>query len=187
MMKLFCSTALWLSTTLLTINASFAETYELDPTHSFVEFRVKHLGFSWLHGRFNDISGTFDYTDKAVDKSKIDVLIKTTSLDSNHAERDKHLRGSDFLNTEKFPTAAFKSTSFDGKTLKGDLTLHGVTKPIEIAVTKIGEGKDPWGGYRAGFSGTAEIQRSEFGIKYNLGPTAETVVLELGIEGVMKK
>ena len=106
-------------------------------------------------------------------------------------KRDKHLRGSDFLDTDKYPTASFKTTKFTGNgdkgQLEGELNLHGVTKPISLEVTKIGEGKDPWGGYRAGFYGTFTIKRSDYGISYNLGPAAETMDLEISIEGIKQK
>ena len=171
-------------------HSSFADTYNIDPTHSFIDFKIQHLGVSWLKGRFNDISGTFEYDAKAPTKSSIDIVVKTSSIDSNHAERDKHLRGKDFLDTDKHPTASFKATEFNGDsnkgTLKGDLTLHGVTKPVSLEVTKVGEGKDPWGGYRAGFEGTFTIKRSDFGISYNLGPAAESMDLIVSIEGIKK-
>ncbi|MEH6470884.1 MAG: YceI family protein [Halopseudomonas sp.] len=164
-----------------------AAEYNIDPAHTFITFRVQHLGVSWLNGRFNDISGSFNYDANDEAASKIDMTVKTASVDSNHAERDKHLRSDDFLDTEKHPTASFKSSSFDGKTLNGDLTLHGVTKPITIDVVKVGEGKDPWGGYRAGFVGNYNLKRADFDISYNLGPAAEVVEMQFNIEGILKK
>src|SRR5690606_6596823 len=106
-------------------------------------------------------------------------------------ERDKHLRSPDFLNVEKFPKATFVSTKIvldddDEFEIVGDLTLNGVTKSITIEVDKIGEGKDPWGGYRAGFSGETEINMKDFNIKMDLGPASQTVKLELEVEGVKK-
>jgi len=170
--------------------AAGAADYQIDPTHSFVQFRVQHLGYSWLHGRFNNVSGSFKYDADKPAESAIDVTIETTSVDSNHAERDKHLRSGDFLNVAEFPKATFKSTGFkgdaNGGTLSGVLSLHGVDKPIDIAVKKIGEGKDPWGGYRAGFSGSYVLTRKDFGMTYDLGPASTTVELELGIEGIRK-
>lgn len=164
------------------------ETYEIDPTHSFINFSISHLGFSFLQGRFNDISGSFVYDADNPRANSITVEVKTASIDSNHAERDKHLRGKDFLNVDKYPTATFKTTSFEPKgedgVLTGDLTLHGVTKPITIDVTFVGAGKDPWGGYRRGYSGKTTIKRSDWGMTYDLGPAAETVDLEFVIEGI---
>ena len=163
-----------------------AADYEIDPAHSFVEFRIQHLGYSWLYGRFNDIKGEFSYDEAKTASSRFSVEIGTASVDSNHAERDKHLRSSDFLNVAKFPKALFKSKAFDGVKLVGELTLHGVTKEIVIDVKKVGEGKDPWGGYRAGFIGTTKLDRSDFGISYNLGPSGNVMDFELGLEGIRK-
>ncbi|MCB1748837.1 MAG: YceI family protein [Gammaproteobacteria bacterium] len=167
-----------------------AAEYALDPTHSFVEFRVQHLGYSWLYGRFNAVEGTLEYDAAKPAASRVAVTIDTASIDSNHAERDKHLRSADFLGVEAFPKATFTSTGYQGDAergvLSGVLSFHGVEKAIEIPVEKVGEGEDPWGGYRAGFHGTYTMTRADFGLDYNLGPAATQVVLELGIEGVRK-
>lgn len=157
--------------------------------HAAINFKIKHLGFSWLTGRFNDFDGTFTYDGKNPATSKINVKIDPASIDSNHAKRDKHLRGKDFLDVEKFPSASFKSTRVEqtasGKfKVTGDLSLHGVTKSIVIDAEAIGEGKDPWGGYRAGFAGTTQLTLADFGIDFNLGPASKVVELELYIEGV---
>lgn len=169
---------------------SQAATYEIDTkgAHAFIQFKIKHLGYSWLLGRFNTFSGSFEYDAKAPEKSSINVEVDTRSVDSNHAERDKHLRGKDFLYVSKYPTASFVSTAFmpsaNGGTLKGNLTLHGVTKSVEIAVTKIGEGADPWGGYRVGFDGTTKLLLEDYNIKNILGPASAELELELYIEGI---
>ena len=165
--------------------------YEIDQAHSFIQFRTQHLGFSWLVGQFNRFSGSMTYDPEAGPESQsIRVTIDVASLDTNHAERDKHLRGPDFFDVSNYPTAKFVSTGFeggeDGGTLTGDLTLLGVTKSVSFTVRKIGEGDDPWGGYRAGFEGSYVLKRRDFGMGYNLGPTAEEVELELLIEGIRK-
>lgn len=169
---------------------SLAAEYVIDSAHSFVEFRIKHLGYSWLYGRFNTISGQFTYDADNPQASAIAVSIDPASVDTNHAERDKHLRGPDFLDVNTYPDAAFESTKYTGDavrgTLEGMLTLHGVTQPISIRLEKLGEGNDPWGGYRAGFVGTTTLTRRDFGISYNLGPASESMELELGIEGIRK-
>ncbi len=169
-------------------HVAVAADYEIDPAHSFVEFRIQHLGYSWLYGRFNDLSGDFSYDAEQPEASEIDLEIDTASVDTNHAERDKHLRGEDFLNVEEYPKATFKTTQYTGDaekgTLEGLLTLHGVEKPISIDIEKIGEGPDPWGGYRAGFIGTITLARKDFGIDYDLGSASETMELELSIEGI---
>lgn len=156
--------------------------------HAAVQFRAKHLGYSWLYGRFNDFGGTFSYDEENPSASKVEVTIQTTSLDSNHAERDKHLRSGDFLEVEKFPEATFVSTSFESKddgnaVLTGDLTLKGVTKSLSIDVEKIGGGKDPWGGYRMGFEGTVTFASADFGIEH---PAVGDVEMILSIEGVRR-
>ncbi len=167
-----------------------AEDYRIDPTHSFIEFKISHLGISVLKGRFNDISGDFNYDKQNPKSAKISVLVKTASIDSNHAERDKHLRGKDFLNVSKYPKATFATTSFKGNgktgTLTGKLTIHGKTNKVSIPITYVGAGKDPWGGYRMGFSGKIRIKRSDYGISYNLGPAAQSMDLELFVEGIKK-
>ncbi|MDJ0831977.1 MAG: YceI family protein [Gammaproteobacteria bacterium] len=168
-----------------------AADYKIDTKgmHAFIQFRIQHLGFSWLYGQFNDFSGEYSYDQNNPEAAKASVVIQAASLDSNHAERDKHLRSDDFLNTDKYPEIRFTSTQYrpsgdSGGMLYGNLTLHGVTKPIAINIEKIGEGKDPWGGYRSGFSGTAEINRSDFGVDKNLGPASEKVEIILSIEGI---
>jgi polyisoprenoid-binding protein YceI len=173
---------------------SVAENYVIDTdgAHAFVQFRIKHLGYSWLYGRFNDFSGRFTYDTKVPSASYAEVVIQTASLDSNHAERDKHLRGDDFLDVDEFPEARFVSTSYregeDGTaTLVGDLTLHGVTRPVTIAVTSIGNGPDPWGGYRRGFEGTTTLTLTDFGIDYDLGPASTEVELTLSVEGIRRE
>lgn len=167
-----------------------AADYEIDPAHSFVEWRIQHLGYSWMYGRFNGIEGQFTYDAAQPGASAVEVTIATDSIDSNHAERDKHLRGEDFLDVGKHPRATFRSTGFEGDAnggvLSGVLSFHGVEKAIEIPIEKVGEGADPWGGYRAGFHGTYTMTRADFGLDYELGPASTTVELVLGLEGVRK-
>ena len=157
--------------------------------HASINFRIQHLGYSWLIGRFNTFSGTFSYDEDNPIAAKVKVEIDTSSIDSNHAERDKHLRNNDFLDVKRYPQASFTSTSFKelggGKALmKGDLTLLGTTKPVIIDVQHTGHGKDPWGGYRRGFSGTTKIRLKDFGITFELGSASQEVLLELIVEGV---
>ena len=186
-----------LATSLLIAGLTFSSTalmaddYVIDTkgAHASIKFRVQHLGYSWLYGRFNEFGGTFSYDEKAPEKSSVEVTIKTASVDSNHAERDKHLRSDDFLHVDKYPEAKFVSTSYsqaeDGTgVLKGNLTLNGVTKPVEIDVEFIGAGQDPWGGYRAGFEGTTSFAMADFGIVKDLGPKSKDVELILSVEGI---
>ncbi|ACE84371.1 YceI family protein [Cellvibrio japonicus] len=174
---------------------ALADSYVIDTkgAHASINFAVKHLGYSWLTGRFDNFSGEFTYDPAKPEASTISVTIDTTSVNSNHAERDKHLRGSDFLNVEKFPKATFVSKQIkvdpddkDEFDIIGDLTLNGVTKTIVIEVDKVGEGKDPWGGYRVGFEGETHINMRDFNIKMDLGPASQMVKLELHVEGIKK-
>ncbi|BCL72760.1 putative YceI-like domain protein [Vibrio nigripulchritudo MADA3029] len=174
----------------LPFGASAAD-YAIDTkgAHASVNFKVPHLGYSFIKGRFNTFSGDFSYDANNVAASKVNVVIDTTSLDSNHSERDKHLRSSDFINTGKFSQATFKSTKVTDKgngklAIEGDLTLHGVTSPITIDADFIGEGKDPWGGYRAGFVGTTRLELKDFNIAV-MGASSY-VDMELHVEGIRK-
>ena len=171
--------------------ALMADDYIIDTkgAHASIKFRVQHLGYSWLYGRFNDFNGKFSYDENQPEKASVEVNIKTSSVDSNHAERDKHLRDEDFLHASKYPEAKFVSTGYsqdkDGNgVLKGNLTLRGVTKPVEIDVEFIGAGDDPWGGYRRGFEGTTRFAMADFGIMKNLGPKSKDVEMILSVEGI---
>jgi polyisoprenoid-binding protein YceI len=173
----------------LTAPAALAtHTFKIDPTHTFIQFRISHLGFSILNGRFNEIEGHFGYDEVQPENSYVKMEVNTASVDTNHAERDKHLRGKDFLDVEKYPKAVFDSISFEeeGKTgtLLGDLTLHGVTKRVEFYVQRIGGGEDPWGGHRQGFKGQASFKLKDFGIERDLGPASEILYLDVYIEGI---
>ena len=192
MKKLLLTTTLTMAG-LFGVQAAQAADYTIDTkgAHAFIQFKISHLGTSWLLGRFNTFSGDFSYDSEDMSASKINLTVDTASIDSNHAERDKHLRGEDFLDVSKYPKATFKSTGYTDNgngtgIMKGDLTLHGVTKNIEIAVKKVGEGADPWGGYRAGFEGTTKLRLKDYGINYNLGPASEEVRMELHVEGIRK-
>lgn len=191
-MKKALATSL-LAVGLLAGNTAQAEDYTIDTEgmHAFVQFRIQHLGYSWLYGRFDKFSGNFSYDEAKPETAKVEVSIDTTSVNSNHAERDKHLRSDDFLDVEKFPEAKFVSTKFtpgaDGAgKLEGDLTLHGITKPVTLDVKQIGAGEDPWGGFRRGFEGSTKFALKDFGIEKDLGPASQEVEMILAVEGVRK-
>lgn len=157
--------------------------------HAFVNFKISHLGFSWMYGGFNDFDGRFNWDAANPEASQVEVTLQTASVDTNHAERDKHLRSGDFLNVDQHPTATFvsrKVISSDGESMDiiGDLTLNGVTREVTVDAEFIGEGEDPWGAYRAGFAGTTQIKLKDYNIKMDLGPASEEVELILSIEGV---
>ncbi len=170
------------------------EHYAIDVrgAHAFVQFRIPHLGFSWLYGRFNEFDGSFTFDTKNPANSTVNVEIQTASIDSNHERRDDHLRNEDFLHVEQHPTASFKSTAFeplgdDRYRLAGDLTLMGMTDSVEIEVEQIGAGTDPWGGYRRGFEGQTTLTLADWGIDYDLGPSATEVEMILSIEGIRQE
>ena len=180
---------------LLMLNFSsyaFADNYIIDVEqgHAFIDFRIQHLGFSWMSGRFNRFSGSFSYDEQNPSAANVEVIIDTASIDTNHAERDKHLRGYQFLDVRRFPEAKFVSTSFsqndDGTALlKGQFTFYGKTNDLAIDVEPVGHGRDPWFGYRRGFIGTTQLRMSDYGMDVDqLGPDSQIVYLTLSIEGI---
>jgi polyisoprenoid-binding protein YceI len=191
--------ALAIGTALLTAGQAMAADYTIDKEgqHAFVDFTISHLGYSYIHGTFKDWKGTFSWDAAKPEDTKIDVTLQTASVFTNQAERDKHISSDAFLDVAKYPTATFKSTSVKatGKDaaghltadVTGDLTLHGTTKPVVIKATFNGEGKDPWGGYRAGFNGTTTINRQDFGKMMDLGPQSNELTLDFSFEGVKAK
>ena len=190
-MKLLPALACGLLGAALTATLAQADNYVLDTqgAHAFIGFRIKHLGYSWLYGRFNRFDGHFNYDENAPSKSNVVVTIDTTSIDSNHAERDKHLRSAKFLDVDHYPEARFTSTSFEetgqGRALlRGNLNLHGYTRPITIEVEHIGHGPDPWGGHRRGFLGTTRLVLKDFGIDTDLGYQSRELELTLSVEGI---
>lgn len=192
MKKLLSSIAL--ASSLVLAPMANAADYVVDTrgAHASVEFKIKHLGYSWLTGRFNNFDGEFSYDAEKPSAAAITMNVDVTSVDSNHAERDKHLRSDDFLDVKKFAKASFTSKSFTwsdanhGK-VTGTMSLNGVSKDITLDLVKIGEGKDPWGGYRVGFEATTVLMLKEFGYKFNLGPASETLELTINVEGIRKK
>lgn len=193
-MKTRTLTAALLAGVLTLPGLAAAADYVIDTkdSHAFIQFRIPHLGYSMLLGRFNEFEGSFSYDEDNPGDSSVEVVIQTASIDSNHAERDKHLRGEDFLEVDKYPEARFVSTGFtehgDGAaTLEGELTLHGVTRPITIEVEHMGHGPDPWGGYRRGFTGTTTLKLADFNIDYDLGPASREVELFLSVEGIQQE
>ncbi|MCP4186244.1 MAG: YceI family protein [Gammaproteobacteria bacterium] len=177
---LLVSLALFLSAELM------AADYVIDARgqHVAVIFKASHLGYSYNIGRFNTVEGNYSYDKSDPSASRVNVVIDAKSLDTNHAERDKHLRGDKFFDVTKYPTVTFDSTSYtnssNGDVLKGNLTLHGVTREVTIAVRHIGEGKDPWGGYRSGFEGKVTISAADFGMPKWVGD----VEVDLIVEGI---
>lgn len=156
--------------------------WQLDPAHSNVEFAVKHLMIATVRGRFASVTGTLEVDDKNPTNAKVDVTIDVSSIDTRQEQRDTHLRSADFFDAEKHPTIHFASKRVEGDPRSefkviGDLTIRGVTREIALDVTAEGLGKDPWGGYRAGFSATGKIDRREFGLTWNQALEAGGIVV----------
>lgn len=176
--------------TLGTSQSLLAEEYDIDPAHSFVQFTISHLGIGVVNGRFNDLKGAFSYDEADPAAAKIRIEAAASSIDSNWAVRDKHIRSKDFLEVDTYPTIVFESTGFkpegNNGVVTGKLTLHGVTQEISVPVTQIGAGKDPWGGFRRAFEGSFDLLRSDYGINYDLGPKAASMKVDVFIEGIRK-
>ena len=172
-----------------------ATTWNIDPSHSAISFSVRHMVVSKTRGRFTKWSGQISFDPANPAGSSVLVTIEPASIDSADAQRDAHLKSADFFDVEKYPTATFKSTKVQdlggGKLrIAGDLTLKGVSKPVVLDATYEGAGKDPWGGERAGFSGSTSIDRKDFGLEWNKALetggllVGEKVELTLEVEAV---
>jgi polyisoprenoid-binding protein YceI len=149
--------------------------WEIDPAHTTIEFAVKHMMFTTVRGRMNDLSGTIHADESNPNHSDVSVQIKTASIDTGNTDRDTHLKSGDFLDVENYPLITFRSKRVDGAykkegdrfKLTGDLTIRDTTKEITLDCTFQGIGKDPWGGTRAGFSAETKIDRRDWGLKWN--------------------
>jgi polyisoprenoid-binding protein YceI len=164
-----------------------ADTFKIDPVHSSIAFSIKHLGVTDFYGRFNDVSGqvVFDKADPS--KSSVEVTIPVESVDTHNEKRDQQLKSPDFFNAKQFPTIVFKSKSVEGSgdTYKatGDLTLHGVTKPLTLEIKKGPEGKE-LGEIRGGGEARFTIKRSDFGMNFMQEVVGDEVTVLLSLEGV---
>ena len=147
-----------------------ASTLEIDRSHSEVAFQVRHL-FGKVRGRFTDFSGEIHYDETHPEHSHVEVLVQALSIDTAEADRDKHLRTSDFFEVEKYPTLQFRSTSVRPKAgafgVTGDLTIHGVTRRITFPATFLGSGRDAYGAEKVGFEAEFAINRKDFDLHWN--------------------
>jgi polyisoprenoid-binding protein YceI len=147
--------------------------WNLDTEHTEVGFRVRHMMVAYTKGNFRKFHGTVEFDDRAPQDTKIDVTIDAASVDTNNAKRDEHLKSADFFDVAKFPTLRFVSTratptGAGGLKVDGQLTLRGVTKPVVLDVSELGEPtKDPWGGVRRGATAKAKLNRKDFGLMWN--------------------
>jgi polyisoprenoid-binding protein YceI len=150
-----------------------ATNWEFDRSHSSVNFHVRHLMVSKVRGQFHDWRGVLELDDSDVTKSRVEVTIAAKSVDTRDTKRDDHLRSADFLDVEKFPELAFKSTKIertgdDTAKVHGELAIHGVTRPVVLDVELSPQVKDPWGGTRTGFAAKTAISRKDFGLTWNV-------------------
>lgn len=151
-------------------------TWNLDPAHSTVGFTIRHAGISKTRGTFDDVTGSLE-VGSSLEDLRFSADIAVASIDTSNEDRDNHLRSADFFDAAQFPTMAFRTTEVSKGTLKGELSLHGVTKPVELDLEFEGTATDPFGTYRAGFSGTTEISRKEFGLTWNAALEAGGVLV----------
>ncbi|HEX6939236.1 MAG TPA: YceI family protein [Longimicrobiales bacterium] len=147
-------------------------TWTIDPAHTTVEFVVKHMMIAKVKGRFADVSGTIVLDEDALERSSVEVEIAAASIDTRVADRDAHLRSADFLDVENHPKLTFRSRRIEPAgegafRVVGDLTIRGTTREVVLDVEDQGRGKDPWGGERAAFSATTEIDRRDYGLVWN--------------------
>ena len=179
------------------LRAEAAE-YMIDPDHSQVIFNVKHMGISTVTGRFDLLEGTYDFDEKDIGKSSVDVSITSSSVNTNKQKRDDHLRSPDFLNVEKYPAITFKSKDIKGEhgndfTIVGDLTINGVTKEVELDAEYGGKAVDPMGNERTAFTAGTTINRKDYGITWNKTldsgglVVGDDVKITLEVEGIKKK
>jgi len=168
-----------------------AAIYDVDPVHSSVIFRIKHLSVAYFYGRFNEVAGTFAFDDRDPAHSTFDLQVKVASIDTNNADRDKHLKSAEFFDLERYPLITFKSrsarkTGENTLEVRGDLTLRGVTRALTVTVERSGCGAGMRGEQRCGWETTFEIRRSEFGMTALLGPVGDEVRLLVSVEGVRR-
>ena len=169
--------------------ARAADAYAVDPVHSSISFKIAHVGISYVHGRFDDVSGLFTIDKDDPSKSSFALSIKVETVDTNNPKRDEHLRSPDFFNAKQFPAMTFQSTGVQavagGYEVTGDLTLHGVKKPVTFTL----KGGDktvefPKGMQRIGFTTTLTIKRSDFDMKAMLDALGDEIPIDIGVEAV---
>ena len=153
-------------TTITDISALPTGTWTVDPAHTEVGFVARHLMVTKVRGSFTGVEGTVEAADP-ITGSTVDVTVDMASVDTRSEDRNAHLKSADFFDVEQFPTMTFKSTSFDGETLTGDLTIKGVSQPVTFDVEFDGVQTDPWGNTKAGFSATAKVNRKDWGLNWN--------------------
>jgi len=169
--------------------------WTIDPVHSTVGAVAQHLGISSVHGRFAEFAGRIEIAPDEVEKSRVEAVISAASIDTGNGMRDGHLKSPDFLDVETYPQITYRSTGLsaagsDRWTVHGELTMHGIVRPVDLDLAYLGTGADPWGGTRAAFRATAELRRDDFAIKYNqvvqagIAAVGTTLKVEMDIQAV---
>ena len=187
MTKLLLSTFAGIATLTATMAVN-AESYQLDPAHTYPYFSISHLGFSTMRGRFNNTTGNFTL-DKAKGTGSVEIEIDVNSIDTAFEKRNEHLRSPDFFNAAEFPKMTYKSTKVtinkdNTAVVEGNLTMHGVTKPVTLKVDKITCGANPMNKKEmCGFNATATLKRSDFGINTFLPAIGDEVSMDIEAEG----
>lgn len=176
-------------------------TWTIDPVHTQVEVAVKHMMITTVRGRFPDVQGTITVDEEDPGSSGVEVTIDAAGIDTRNEDRDAHLRSEDFLDVEEHPEITFRSTRIEGAhdqpgepfRVVGDLTIRGETREVVLDATYEGTGEDPWGGTRAGFSASTEIDRRDFGLRWNQALetggvlVANKVKIELEVQAVRQE
>jgi len=184
--------------TLAVVSPLAAAEYQIDVSHSTIGFQVRHMAISKTNGVFDDFTGSFSFEPGKPETWSCEAVIQAASINTNNDKRDEHLTSEDFFNAAEYPTLSFKSTGVimedeSEGVLQGDLTIHGVTKPVEMAFEVLGTVTDPWDNERAGFSANVKINRQDFGLSYNNVLEAgglvvgDDVKITLEIEGIKNK
>ncbi len=184
LIALFASAPTWAAT----------ETYTIDPTHSFANFSIRHV-VSKTTGTFNDVTGVISIDPTNLNTANVRATINVSSVNTGFAKRDEHIKADKYLDVAKYTQIQFESTKVVASSqtqavIKGNLTMHGVTKPIEFPVKVLGYGSDPWGGQRSGFEGKLMLKASEYGFGWATGanaPVGDDIEITLLIEGVKNK
>ncbi|HZO92589.1 MAG TPA: YceI family protein [Candidatus Baltobacteraceae bacterium] len=181
----------------MTATRQAQQTFTIDPAHTGIEFTVRHMVISKVRGRFGTFHGTVTLVEGSNVPVAVDVEIDATSIDTREPQRDAHLKSADFLDAATYPTIAFRGTAFAGDDsafrIDGDLTIHGVTKPVRLDASVEGRMTDPWGNDRIAFEAQGKINRKDFGLTWNQALetggvlVGEEVVIALTVQAVRPK
>lgn len=168
-----------------------ADTYQLDTSHSYILFRIKHFGIGYSYGGFQNPTGKLVIDDNAPTNNEVEIEVQSKTVSTWFEKRDNHIKSPDFLNVSKYPIVSFKSRSVrktgqDQYEIAGDLIFLGKKRPLTITAIQTGKGKDPWGSHRIGYETTFTIKRSEFGMTFMMGGLSDEVQLTVSVEGVRR-